>query len=111
MREFDLAVLPLRLNEFNRSVSSLKLLDYLAAERRIVATDLPFVHDVADRWDGIVSIAAGADAWEEAIDRGLSEPELSAAPERRRQAVDARTVDRRVARVLAAVEGRSSPAG
>lgn len=110
MREFDLAVLPLRLSEFNRSVSSLKLLDYLAAERRIVATDLPFVHDVADRWDGIVSIAAGADAWEGAIDRGLSEPELPAAPERRRQAVDARTVDRRVARVLAAVEGRSPPA-
>jgi glycosyltransferase involved in cell wall biosynthesis len=109
MREFDVALLPLRRSTFNRSVSSLKLLDYLAVGRPVVATDLPFVHDVTDRWGGLVSIAEGAEQWERAIATRLGAPELPAVRAEREQALAARTVEARVKQAVTALAtGRSA---
>jgi glycosyltransferase involved in cell wall biosynthesis len=109
IREFDVAMLPLRENEFNRSVSSLKLLDYLAVGKPVVAPDLPFVHDISDRWPGPVSVAAaGADGWEQAIAKHLGRLDSATTRIERKAILMARTTDARVGRVLTTLGGQGS---
>jgi glycosyltransferase involved in cell wall biosynthesis len=100
VREFDVAILPLRLNEFNRSVSALKLLDYLVADRPVVAADLPCVREIGDRDGSIVTRASGLDDWERSIELRLTRGESIAVGTRRTETVRVRSVEARIARAV-----------
>jgi teichuronic acid biosynthesis glycosyltransferase TuaH len=97
----DVGVVPYTLSPFNRASFPLKTLEYLAAGRPVVSTDLPAV-----QWLGAPPIRiagtaeAFADACAEAIGEGLGEE----AVERRRTLAREHTWDAR-ARVLSAALG------
>jgi teichuronic acid biosynthesis glycosyltransferase TuaH len=64
-------VVPYRDSPFNRGSFPLKTLEYLAAGRAVVSTDLP-----ATRWlaTDLVSIATGPGAFADQVDRLLAQP-------------------------------------
>jgi teichuronic acid biosynthesis glycosyltransferase TuaH len=76
----DVWMVPYGDTDFNRASFPLKLLEYLAAGRRVVATDLPAV-----RWldTDLVSVAATASGFADAVQAALAEP-LTAAESGRR---------------------------
>jgi teichuronic acid biosynthesis glycosyltransferase TuaH len=79
MRCIDVGLTPYADTAFNRASFPLKTLEYLAAGRGVVATDLPAV-----RWldSDLVGIASGPSDYAAAVDRALDEPrtpELAAA--------------------------------
>ena len=71
LRLIDVGVVPYRDSPFNRGSFPLKTLEYLAAGRAVVSTDLP-----ATRWlaTGLVSIATGPGAFADQVDRLLAQP-------------------------------------
>lgn len=75
-------LLPYTDTEFNRASFPLKALEYLAAGRRVVGTDLP-----ALRWLGtdLVTIADGPQAFVDAVVQSLAEPLTAAEVARRRE--------------------------
>jgi glycosyltransferase involved in cell wall biosynthesis len=76
----DVWMVPYGDSDFNRASFPLKLLEYLAAGRRVVATDLPAV-----RWldTDLVSVASTAGGFADAVQAALAEP-LTAAESARR---------------------------
>jgi glycosyltransferase involved in cell wall biosynthesis len=76
----DVWMVPYGDSDFNRASFPLKLLEYLAAGRRVVATDLPAV-----RWldTDLVSVATTASGFADAVQAALAEP-LTAAESARR---------------------------
>jgi teichuronic acid biosynthesis glycosyltransferase TuaH len=76
----DVWMLPYGDSEFNRASFPLKLLEYLAAGRRVVATDLPAV-----RWldTGLVDVARTPADFADAVEAALRRP-LTAAESARR---------------------------
>ena len=71
LRLIDVGVVPYRDSPFNRGSFPLKTLEYLAAGRAVVSTDLP-----ATRWlaTDLVSIATGPGAFADQVDRLLARP-------------------------------------
>jgi teichuronic acid biosynthesis glycosyltransferase TuaH len=67
----DVWMLPYGDSDFNRASFPLKLLEYLAAGRRVVATDLPAV-----RWldTGLVTVASTPTGFADAVETALSTP-------------------------------------
>jgi teichuronic acid biosynthesis glycosyltransferase TuaH len=90
-------LLPYADNDFNRASFPLKILEYLAAGRRVVATDLPAV-----RWldTALISTASSPDGFAAAVTASLAEP-LSADEVRERQSYAATHSWERRARTVA----------
>jgi teichuronic acid biosynthesis glycosyltransferase TuaH len=76
----DVWMLPYGDSDFNRASFPLKLLEYLAAGRRVVSTDLPAV-----RWldTDLVSVAATASGFADAVEAAFDEPLTVAESQRR----------------------------
>lgn len=69
---WDVALIPLMLNEATRFVSPTNTLEYLAGGKPVVSTPVPeVVSPYAER--GLVRVAQGAEAFVESIDKALSE--------------------------------------
>lgn len=72
-RQFDVGLIPFKINELTRAVNPIKLREYLAAGLPVVSTPLPEV----ERYDHLVEIADKPPQFEAAVDRscGLSAAE------------------------------------
>lgn len=94
LRVMDVGLLPYADSAFNRASFPLKVLEYLAAGRPAVATDLPAV-----RWLDTDLIAVGRDpaGVAAAVDRVLAAPPDPALVERRRRFAAEHSWDRRAA--------------
>ncbi len=109
---FDVATIPVRIGQFSRGNSFLKLLDYFAHGKPVVAPPLPDTCAVADAAPGLIRLADGVDAWEAALEAALIEPRDEDSPLRlaRRAYVAERTVERRVGRIVDGALRTLSPA-
>ena len=67
----DVGVVPYRDSPFNRGSFPLKTLEYLAAGRAVVATDLPAVRWLAT---DLISVATTPPAFADQVDRFLAQP-------------------------------------
>lgn len=96
----DVCLLPYRINEWTQNIDSLKLYEYLACGKPIVATDLP----TAERFSALVRIATNEDEFLASMDAALKEdsPELQT---KRREAAAQHTWEHRVTALSAAIEG------
>jgi glycosyltransferase involved in cell wall biosynthesis len=89
-------LLPYKVNERTRNISSLKLYEYLACGKPVVATDIPAAREaqdcvrIADRDDFVV-----------VVEKALLDDELTAG--RRRRLAAANTWDDRVERISAII--------
>lgn len=93
-------LLPYGDTAFNRASFPLKVLEYLAAGRRVVSTDLPAI-----RWLGTehVTVAADPRAFADAVEASMSTPLLAAEVEARRDFARAHTWERRAETLMRAV--------
>ncbi len=100
-------LLPYKINERTRNISSLKLYEYLACGKPVVSTDVP----AAREGGGEVRLAGDPSAFVEAIQQAMSDD--AAAAHRRQQLAAANTWEHRVAAISAILSehlGRSSSA-
>lgn len=74
IRDFDVAVLPMADNPFNRGTSPMKLLDYMITGRPIVAHPLPAIVALAREAPGTLRTATTVDEWSAALQASLAEP-------------------------------------
>ena len=81
LRLLDVGLVPYRDSAFNRGSFPLKTLDYLAAGRGVVATDLPSIRWLAT---DLVTVASGPGAFADAVDRSLEQIKSPALMARRR---------------------------
>jgi len=81
LRLIDVGVVPYRDSPFNRSSFPLKTLEYLAAGRAVVATDLPAIRWLAT---DLISIATGPTSFADQVDHLLYQPRTTAVLVRRR---------------------------
>lgn len=65
----DVCLMPYKLNEWTQHINPLKMYEYLAAGRPVVSTPIPAVAAFAE----LVSVAEGADAFVEAVEKALAE--------------------------------------
>jgi glycosyltransferase involved in cell wall biosynthesis len=70
IRGFDVGIIPYRLNDFTRSITPLKLMEYLATGKPVVSSPLPAALPYAD----VLGIADGVDEFEAQIVAALDEP-------------------------------------
>jgi len=97
----DVCLLPYRINEWTRNIDSLKLYEYLACGKPVVATDVP----AAQRFSEVVRIATTETEFITSISAVLNED--SPALQAKRQRVAAQhTWDRRVASLSATIAKR-----
>ncbi len=98
MRAFDVCMTPHRVTPFTESLNPIKLWEYLAAGKPIVATDIAGFRDFTP----LVRIAANEEAFLEAL---LSAPqEVPELAEKRRQEARLHSWDARVDQILEVVE-------
>lgn len=97
----DVCLLPYRVNEWTRNIDSLKLYEYLACGKPVVATDLP----AAQRFSEVVRIAAGEAEFLANMNAALNEDHPALQTKRRRVAAQ-HTWEQRVNSLSAAIEGR-----
>lgn len=81
-QHFDVCLMPYRVNDYTKYIYPLKLNEYLATGRPVVSVPLPALHGA----EHLVTIARGADEWEQAIDRQLGSSAMEPARQRARQA-------------------------
>jgi teichuronic acid biosynthesis glycosyltransferase TuaH len=74
LRAIDVGITPYPDTAFNRGSFPLKTLEYLAAGRAVVATDLPSVRSLDCH---LIRIAAGPDAFAAAVESALAQPRTS----------------------------------
>lgn len=101
---FDVGVIPFRLNALTTRANPLKLREYLAAGLPVVSTPLP---EVA-RYDGLVRLAEGEDAFVAAVEAALAD-RSPAATRRRTEAMAAESWERRAEEISALVAGAMEP--
>lgn len=103
LRVIDVGVVPYRDTPFNRGSFPLKTLEYLAAGRAVVGTDLP-----ATRWLGtdLVRIADGPVAFADQVDAMATMRRTPAVLARRRQFAAEHSWARRAADMHAAIAAR-----
>jgi len=97
----DVCLLPYRVNEWTRNIDSLKLYEYLACGKPIVATDVP----AAQRFSNVVQIAESEDDFVTSMQVALSE-DNSALYDARRHIATQHTWQQRVGALSAAIERR-----
>jgi glycosyltransferase involved in cell wall biosynthesis len=97
----DVCLLPYRVNEWTRNIDSLKLYEYLACGKPVVATDVPAVR----RFGEVVEVATGERDFAARMDAALQldSPLLRA---KRRGVAAQNTWEQRVASISVAIEGR-----
>jgi len=61
--------MPYRLNDATRSIYPLKLHEYLATGKPVVATAIPAVEELTD----VIRVASGPDEFEQLVDEALAE--------------------------------------
>jgi glycosyltransferase involved in cell wall biosynthesis len=71
-RLFDVAIIPFRINELTRSVSPIKLKEYLAMGKPVVSTPLPAVVEAAEQ-TRLFEVAAEPESFLAAIERCLAD--------------------------------------
>jgi teichuronic acid biosynthesis glycosyltransferase TuaH len=81
LRVMDVGLVPYRDSQFNRGSFPLKTLEYLAAGRAVVATDLPAIRSLGTN---LICIAT-ATSFAEQVDRLLALPRTAAMLERRQE--------------------------
>jgi teichuronic acid biosynthesis glycosyltransferase TuaH len=93
-------LLPYGDTAFNRASFPLKVLEYLAAGRRVVSTDLPAI-----RWLGtdLVTVAPDPGSFADAVEASMSAPLLAAEVEVRRDFARAHSWERRAEALMQAV--------
>jgi glycosyltransferase involved in cell wall biosynthesis len=102
----DVCLLPYKINPWTANIDSLKLYEYLACGKPVVATDVPAAREFA----GLVRIATGASAFAAAVEDALTE-DASACAGARKAVAAANTWDHRVTqieRLLAETIGRAA---
>jgi teichuronic acid biosynthesis glycosyltransferase TuaH len=82
LRRMDVGLVPYRDSAFNRASFPIKTLEYLAAGRAVVATDLPAIRSLGT---DLVDVASTPSAFADAVERALSMPR-SDSVKRERQA-------------------------
>lgn len=92
----DACLLPYKINPWTANIDSLKLYEYLACGKPVVATDVP----AAREFSHLVSIARDAAGFERAIESALAEDTTRCLPPRR-AAAGANTWDQRIAQIEA----------
>jgi len=97
---FDVAMIPVRVTDFSRANSFLKLMDYFAHGLPTVATPVPDAAEAAGAGADAVYLADGADGWEQAIEQALAEAPDAPIRAARRARVGERSTTRRVDRIL-----------
>ena len=80
--QFDVGLIPYLVNDFTREVSPLKLYEFLAMGKEVVATPLPYIC----REEALVRIAHSPGAFTTAIEQALSNPHLPETQMKRREA-------------------------
>lgn len=103
LRVIDVGLVPYRDTPFNRGSFPLKTLEYLAGGRAVVGTDLP-----ATRWlaTDLISIAPGAAAFADEVDRLAALPRTPALLAQRMQFAAEHSWARRAADMQAAIAAR-----
>jgi teichuronic acid biosynthesis glycosyltransferase TuaH len=99
MRVIDVGLLPYGDTSFNRASFPLKVLEYLAAGRRVVATDLPAVRSMGP----VVRRAHTPAEFAREVERALAEAPDASATDQRRSVAEAHSWDRVTLRFLQAV--------
>lgn len=74
--DWDIAVIPLADNPFNRAKSNLKFLDYAALNTAIVCSDNVEYRKVARDGENCLMVANDANSWKEALLRLIEDPQL-----------------------------------
>jgi glycosyltransferase involved in cell wall biosynthesis len=82
LRAIDVGVVPYRDSPFNRGSFPLKALEYLAAGRAVVSTDLPAIRWLAT---DLVTVATRPGSFGDQVDRLLAEPRTPATVARRQE--------------------------
>jgi glycosyltransferase involved in cell wall biosynthesis len=103
LRVMDVGLVPYRDSRFNRGSFPLKTLEYLAAGRAVVATDLPAIRWLAT---DLVCIATGPSSFADQVDRLLAQPRTPAMLARRRAFAARHSWSRRAADIHEAIAGR-----
>jgi glycosyltransferase involved in cell wall biosynthesis len=104
IKSMDVCLLPYKINPWTANIDSLKLYEYLACGKPVVATGVPAAREFAD----LVRIANDASGFERAIEAALAEDPAQFAPARQAAAAW-NTWDQRVGQIedlLAAALGR-----
>jgi glycosyltransferase involved in cell wall biosynthesis len=81
VQHMDVCLLPYVENDYTRYIYPMKLHEYLATGRPVVAKPIRSLQDFAEE----LYLARTAAEWGSALERALSEPPASALPERRRE--------------------------
>jgi glycosyltransferase involved in cell wall biosynthesis len=102
LRLIDVGIVPYRDSAFNRGSFPLKTLEYLAAGRGVVATDLPAI-----RWldTDLVAVASGPGPFADQVGRLLGQPRTPALAARRRAFADRHSWAGRAAAIHDAIAG------
>ena len=98
---FSVGVIPYRSTAYTRNCSPLKVFEYLAAGKAVVASGVPELGGM----EPDVALADGAEAFVAAVESALA-ADSSDAVERRRQLAEKNTWDARTERLLGLVGGR-----
>jgi teichuronic acid biosynthesis glycosyltransferase TuaH len=99
VRVMDVGLLPYADSDFNRASFPLKVLEYLAAGRPAIATDLPAVRAIGD----VVRIARSATDYADAVEEALAAPADAEAAAARRATAAGRSWDAAAARFAEAI--------
>jgi glycosyltransferase involved in cell wall biosynthesis len=97
LRAFDACIIPYRLNEYNRYSFPLKVFEFLASGKPVVATDLPSLHEQRD----VLRIASSPEEFIEQISEALAENSRLA--KKRVEVAKTNTWDHRVDQLLSIV--------
>ncbi len=100
LRVIDVGVVPYLDSPFNRGSFPLKTLEYLAAGRAVVATDLPAIRWLAT---DLIRVAAGPESFADQVDRMLALPRTPALQGHRRAFAARHSWARRAADMNAAI--------
>ncbi len=95
----DVCLLPYEQSPWTAAIDSLKLYEYFACGKPVVATDVPAVH--APFAEGLVRIAADRSSFAAQVEAALQEPANATAVSQRRAAAAANTWDARVSQIEA----------
>ena len=99
LRDFDVAIIPFKLIELTRCTNPVKLYEYMAAGKAVVAAAMPEVIDATD----LVYIANDARSFADCIARALAE-DSAALRARRREWARAHTWPSRIGQLTEAIE-------
>ncbi len=99
VHSFDVATIPFRLTELTRCTNPVKVYEYLAAGKPVVATALPEVELMSD----VVHVAASPDAFMDLLETAMGERYDAKLVERRRQSAKPHDWNNRAARLDSAI--------